>query len=490
MTSSCGSSRRFAGAGNSYSAPPVGQRNEVEHAYTGESAENQKLVTQLDHQVDQPKTASRPTLDVLSVGSDDPFIASTTPEPVSDLAPEMLETSHDSQPRSFPEAAALTDNQSVVLTGAEAPLPNAAPHLVPASELRPHVVQASQPQTATQTVSSTAPAIQCPQCQPNAVCPHTPLPIQFPYTPPQQPEIVGDEYICDGGDRDTKVYHHENERHGLHTEDTIGEWIDEAGEVQVRASSRVCVYAPRFGSVRSASAPQIDIDVDGPAGNHDKVVAVGVDTHLAIDEKVHTDEALAMLMRSRASGINHNVTDSSVHQNQAVHRNVKLLNAFQEIQFLKEGRFDSVNGAVIRDAIAAANDWTGDLGVVIYGNNQGGQEVQARIFAQDYTVAEDHSKAGDLAIVKAVDKTTAKSGDELTFTIRFDNIGDRPLTGIRIVDNLSPRLIFIEGSVDSDLDGKVNIEENGKGSQLLSFTFDAPLKGHTGGWVSFKCRVR
>jgi len=52
--------------------------------------------------------------------------------------------------------------------------------------------------------------------------------------------------------------------------------------------------------------------------------------------------------------------------------------------------------------------------------------------------------------VKLADKQIAKPGDIVTFTIRYDNIGDREVHDVVIIDNLTPRLEYIEDSAECD----------------------------------------
>lgn len=304
------------------------------------------------------------------------------------------------------------------------------------------------------------------------------------------PEISGDEYIFDGGDAGTKVYYNDYSRFGLDVEDTIAEYSDDMGVAHVKPSTRASIYAPKFAAVRSATLPHTDVKIVKLAGHQDQRMLAGIDTKLVIDEKTRHDEAVGMRMRSRPSGVEGNSVDTVLHQNVAADQHVKLLNVYEEIRYFREGRINRLNSAIIGDAIAAAADWNGDLGVQIYARDLAGQEVQGRYTSQDYTAVEDRSTPGDLTVVKAVDKKVAKPGDILTFTIRIDNTGDRFLQKVRIVDNLSPRLVYVEGSVDSDLNGKLDTEDNGRGSQILTFSFEGALKGHSGGWVSFKCKVR
>ncbi|MEW4487609.1 DUF11 domain-containing protein [Thalassoglobus sp. JC818] len=479
FASSCGSARPFGrSAFNQQPASQMQAGQGVQHAYTDSVDPSGKMITQLDHQA---RESAAPTVQEQLARGEDPFLSSPTAstnhvdpafQPASAAMPAGTASAMNAGP--YGSDKILQTSAEVIERAQRAQL-QAAARYAP----EPRVPIHSPP---IQQVSG----VECP----TGTCPPTSVAGGLCACGPIGPEIIGDEYVCDGGDRDTKVYHYRSDRYGLNTEDTVGEWVDEMGELQVKPSTRTCVYAPRFGSVRSATLPQVGIDVDGVAGHHDRVSLAGMDTKQILDEKSHTDEALAMLVRSRASGLEHKAADDSLHQNIAPQHHVKLLNVYQDIVFLKEGLFDKIDRAALGESIAAAQDWTGDQGVVIYAHDQAGQEVQSRVFAQDYTGVEDKSQPGDLAIVKAVDKTTAKPGEELTFTIRFDNTGDRPLSLVRIVDNLSPRLEFIEDSVDSNLDGSVDTEDNGQGSQILTFKFDNPLEGHTGGWVSFKCRVR
>ena len=103
---------------------------------------------------------------------------------------------------------------------------------------------------------------------------------------------------------------------------------------------------------------------------------------------------------------------------------------------------------------------------------------------------EDKKQIGRLRIVKLADKKQAEKGDIVTFTIRYDNLGERPLTEVTITDNLTTRLVYVDDSATSDRDGRLDTVDNGEGSLILRWTFDKPLEGKTGGVVTFQARVR
>jgi uncharacterized repeat protein (TIGR01451 family) len=95
-------------------------------------------------------------------------------------------------------------------------------------------------------------------------------------------------------------------------------------------------------------------------------------------------------------------------------------------------------------------------------------------------------------IVKLADRDEARPGDTITFTINFQNTGDFDVYDVSIVDNLTPRLAYVSGSaeIDEKHPGEVSVEPNGEGSEILTFKLDKPLKGHTGGTITFEAVVR
>ena len=118
-------------------------------------------------------------------------------------------------------------------------------------------------------------------------------------------------------------------------------------------------------------------------------------------------------------------------------------------------------------------------------------QVEVKFRAAEMVGTEpEENEPGRLKIVKLADTKTAKPGDTITFVIRYDNVGERPLHDLRIVDNLTPRLEYIEDSATSDRAGDITLEDNAEGSAVLTFKFDQPLPGGKGGVVTFQCKVR
>ncbi len=325
-------------------------------------------------------------------------------------------------------------------------------------------------------------------CQPQGA--HSGSPACEVIVPLYEPDYYADEYICDGGDRGVKVYHNEFGRQGLETEDTVAEFTDDSGHRRIRPSCRTCIYAPQFAAVRSASLPEVSLAVDRAAGTHDGRGTVGLRSQLAPEIELQNDQPIGINTRSRASGMDRNLSNGEFDQIARLARHIKLINAFEDRLFLGRGEFDHTEEAYLAQEVQLAATWTRDQNPVIVATDVGGQEVIAEFAVEEYVGIEDKSTPGDLKIIKLVDRPTALPGDIVTFTIHYENIDDRNLYRITIVDNLTPRLEFIDGTTDSDRKGEFTIEPNGEGSVILTYELHDPLPGLTGGTLTFQCRVR
>ncbi|MFP4408962.1 MAG: hypothetical protein ACLFPW_10615, partial [Spirochaetaceae bacterium] len=95
-----------------------------------------------------------------------------------------------------------------------------------------------------------------------------------------------------------------------------------------------------------------------------------------------------------------------------------------------------------------------------------------------------------LRVVKSASEHFAKPGDELAFTIRFDNVGNQVIGNVTILDNLTTRLEYIPDSAQCSLDANFFTEPNEGGSVVLRAELVEPLEPGTGGVLRFRCRVR
>jgi uncharacterized repeat protein (TIGR01451 family) len=96
-----------------------------------------------------------------------------------------------------------------------------------------------------------------------------------------------------------------------------------------------------------------------------------------------------------------------------------------------------------------------------------------------------------LRLCKIADKSEAKPGEIIHFTLRFDNVGDQKIGNVTIIDNLMPRLEFVEGSAESSVKAEFKTEAKlPEESLVLRWEITEPLKVNEGGIIRFQARVR
>ncbi|MCH7685706.1 MAG: hypothetical protein IH899_03335 [Planctomycetes bacterium] len=293
-----------------------------------------------------------------------------------------------------------------------------------------------------------------------------------------------EEYLFDGGDRDLPVHYDDFNRLGLDTEDTVVEYSDHTGKHHVKATNRVAVFAPRFGAVRSISQPSTGVAVDKLAGVVEARNSSGLRNRTVPIDHSQRDSLAGIRVRSRVSGVDTEAAHTGVQQRTTAAEHTNLNNVFEELAFLRTGQFLETEEARISYGIGAALIWSQKLSPVISAGTSAGQEVYASFLPQELVGHEDQRKTkGDLWIVKLADKKFAHPGDVITFSIRYDNVGERELHNILIVDNLTPRLEYVDDSAESDRAGRLVIEDNQEGSLVLKFELSEPLPGGEGGVV-------
>ncbi len=314
-----------------------------------------------------------------------------------------------------------------------------------------------------------------------------------------------DEYLLDGGDRAHPVTYDRTFRRGLDTEDTIGECVDHTGKRRTIPSNSVAIYAPRFGEVRSITTPSGQTSIDKLAGASESRRDSGVRTKVGPQKYAKNEGLKGIQTRLRASGVDSKAAAMGTRQFVRLTEHKTLVRGMQEFAFAFRGEIDTASEAYLAKGIEAALNWTKAENTVAIAKTEALQEVKVRSSGAELVGIEDrHTKPGDLHLLKLADKAVAQPGDIITFVIRFDNLGDQELHNVRIVDNLTPRLEFLEDSATCDIPGQVLMEDNDEGSYLLTFALDDPLPGRkakdavenkgkdirTGGVVTFQCRVR
>lgn len=326
----------------------------------------------------------------------------------------------------------------------------------------------------------------CPCCSP-------PLPYQAHGTW-SPPGIAGPwppgEYLCDGGDRDAGVAVSPDwQVYNLNIEDTVAHYDTVDGRTVVEPSNRVCVYAPRFGAVRTVTHIVASEQVDAPGG---------VITPTRASAGQYVDRPSSSLQNLQARGA---VQDRLAHAYQmrlgdgTVSTALKAkafdnaLLPFENLSVIRTGQIHNGEQARLAAGVQAAVTWTRDQGVQVVLDRQQAVAATGDQRAQATFVVEDR-RTSKLRVIKVASSPMVNPGDMLDFTIRFDNVGEAPIGNVVILDNLTTRLEYVPGSAQASVDANFSTQANAAGSLVLRWEVSEPLAKGSGGIVRFRCRVR
>jgi uncharacterized repeat protein (TIGR01451 family) len=298
------------------------------------------------------------------------------------------------------------------------------------------------------------------------------------------------EFLCDGGDYDSNArLRLDDTIAGLDPEDTIVHYTTEAGDIEIEASNRVCLYAPRFGSVRrvtgaiaggrAVTASQVDLPQGPISYEHELPGLVVTDT----TELAHADVSRrvdAMRERNRGVPVEGILQPEQADDVLAVLATILPLNLY-EIQDEQK--------ALLEELALAAVTWTLDEAVEV-----AIEDLKPPTLTRDENVAGltvyEFPDAGRLRICKLADRQHAQPGEIVNFSLQVVNVGDRPVDHVTITDNLTTRLEYVADSQTCSAGAEFETLENDSESLQLIWRLTDSLKVGETATMRFRCKVR
>ena len=308
------------------------------------------------------------------------------------------------------------------------------------------------------------------------------------------PGIAGpwphDEYLLDGGDRDVQAnIGPEGEVRGLELDDTVAVYDTYDGRTCIEPSNRVCLYAPRFAAVRKVTSVVETEQRDQP---------IGVEAPL--QPTLHQDGQLATtaVQPIRPEGEIGRKQPSIEQTNEGAIPAISRLpiaamgsgfSPHENFDVIRRGIVDLADKPRLMEAVDAAITWSHDKAVqVILDGQQAVLVTEDQSAQQTFRVEVPNHPC--LRLIKVASTKVARPGDIVDFTIRFDNTGDQAIEHVTLIDNLTTRLEYVEGTAQSSRDADFFSEVNEGESLVLRWEFKEPLPVGGGGLVRFHCRVR
>jgi uncharacterized repeat protein (TIGR01451 family) len=312
-----------------------------------------------------------------------------------------------------------------------------------------------------------------------------------------------EECIHDGGDRGERVgYDGMGRLHGLDPEDAVGEYTDCQGRRRIVCSTRVCLCVPRFAAMR----------YETPLKLYDTVVAVidarGLKKQEQVERRTPSIQALyyerlKAFRGLKRPGVNENLVAAGQLVGLKVLRAEHVNLGVVELLGTKEAKtLTEIQKVEIRKCLAFARELSAtkqvaeNVQVVATGITAryvaGPEVVRATATTRDLTgcCIEPCPPDKPLVLIKCADRSCAKVGDIVTFSLRYSNHGGKPMTDVAITDSLSCRLEYVPDSSQSDREAVFTIQENEAGSAILRWEIGGVLQPGATGRIKFKVRVR
>jgi len=298
------------------------------------------------------------------------------------------------------------------------------------------------------------------------------------------------EFIFDGGDLDpTVVVKKDWTVEGLNPTDTVIYYETLGGQVCEQPTNRVAIYAPRFGAVRQVSGLQLSTMAIGTERILAPLAAERFDDKNLAGTMVVPVAPQGELQVGLIDAFQDKYAGLPIDQVQPLSRMSAARIPFELVDLRRAGLITLEERIAIRQLVQNAETWVIPESLAVEIANQPALIVKDTQAAEDLVLYETPDKC-TMRVCKVASHTIANSGDIVSFAIRFDNAGVKPLGNVVITDSLSPRLNYIEGSQQSSVGARFSAEPNDVGSMILRWEIEEPINSSEGGVITFDCQVR
>jgi uncharacterized repeat protein (TIGR01451 family) len=256
-----------------------------------------------------------------------------------------------------------------------------------------------------------------------------------------------EEILSDGGDIGPRIgLDPEGKIGGLDPTDTAAEYRYGAGPRRVTISNRVCLFSPRFAVLRQERQPNLEAAAVIPAG-----------TEMALGNAV-------LLNRERIDVAMNSTALQGVHVKVGVRGTQSRIwpGAIERIQGL--AAVGSVEGVRLRAAIV---------------------EVESATQVSNICKPDQ-----PLVVTKYAEPKAPNVGDVVTFVLKYENYGARPIRDVIVADSLASRFEYIPGSAQADRPVVFTIQANEAYSAVLRWDVKGELLPGQSGLIRFQARVR
>lgn len=476
------------------------QAQTLQQATTGTSPARAPVYFHMDDQLfatqyAQPTPATATGTELVSPEMGSPFLDDPGPAPTSVLTP-TLDPSFQSPSAPQPPTPGTQQFLPVQPYVVHEALPGVV--VGPAIPVEPMVDYAETP-PAELIIDESSPALPAPfdylpqveiPCNVTPDCwamvPSATMPVSFGELSRRYP----DEYVCDGGDASGEVRVLPDwSIKGLDPEDTVGHYDTLDNRVEVSASNRVCIYAPRFAAVRKVTSPFQNEKYNQALIEQREDVVVTENQELATISYQQSVAAERDIRIQPAVGLQSEVPGITGVYSLPVRVLNKDLSLHEDFRVMKLGIHKQAEKPRLAEYTIRAVTWSADQAVQVVVDGEQAQ-VNSSVNAIESLHTIGDNRPAKLRVIKTASVADALPGEEVEFTLRFDNVGHQPMGNVTIIDNLTTRLEYLRDTELCSLENDFVVDENEVDSLTLRWEIKDPIQPGKGGLIRFKCRVR
>ncbi len=299
-----------------------------------------------------------------------------------------------------------------------------------------------------------------------------------------------DEFLCDGGDRGEPLHFGgDGGLLGIDSRDALVNFNAD-GRPRVLPTNVVCVYAPRFASVRATVGVNEALNASQALMN-ELLQRQQLAAARQGPKKLTLGQAAELnRLRLKASGLSTRVFAGE-------HSEVRVLGGFNSataiitdkmVQSADRKTAVQVVGAV-RERIRAEGLKSAESAVVT-GVAEGAGQMVMTWSPREVAGVEVPPRKPGLAVIKRVSADEAEPGDVLTYSIAYRNMGNVPIRAVTIIDSLLPRLEYVPGSAQGPAATIFTFGENKAGALELRWDLPGAVAPGAEGSVTFQAVVR
>lgn len=300
-----------------------------------------------------------------------------------------------------------------------------------------------------------------------------------------------EEYVCNGGDQNVWVQVKQDwSVQGLHSGDTVVHYDTVAGQTVVQPSNQVCLYAPRFASVRKVYGVVAHEQHDRVAGVE---APVGLELSTDRGEPTTVTQPLQPIRRHTVTSmqaVREKTRGIGMDNSQRPALTEDTFLPFEDLAIIRRGVFDNAEKARLSQRMLAAVAWTHGQGPQVMLDNRLAVEATGTNGTESVYTYELPPGKSRLRVVKIASKQNAKPGEMVEFTLRIDNVGDQVLGNVTVIDRLHDRLEYVTESQRCSLKADFLTEDDLGSPRTLRWEITDPIPVGKGGLIRFTCRVR